>query len=403
VADRQIKQEIHRAATKASAVRLEDLKRSEVDSVLDLIKTEAFRAKHSFARGLGDRVNVMNGELYFDGERWIVQPHCREHYSTSQIPVFYDPTARAVRFEHFLREIFDGDPDAKEKAKCVLAIIGYCLLSTTRFERFGILIGRGSNGKSVLLSVIEALLGRQNVSAVQPDQFNNKFQRAHLLGKLANIVTEIKQGAVIDDAALKAITSGELTTAEHKFCDPFDFRPHATCLFGTNHMPATRDFSDAVFRRAVIIQFNQQFTGERKDTRLKDKLLDELPGILNLALDGIAEAIKAGDFTEPKSSINAKAEWRKENDQAQLFLEERCTLAPGAWIQSTPLYQTYLDWADSGGIERKLSQKGFTQRLSYHGVRSEHTRAGSILHGVALDPGWDRQKGPSREGSVKDV
>ena len=60
--------------------------------------------------------------------------------------------------------------------------------------------------------------------------------------KLANLVTEIAEGAVMADAELKAITSGELTTAEHKNKDPFDFQPFSTCWFGTNHMPHTRDF-----------------------------------------------------------------------------------------------------------------------------------------------------------------
>jgi len=396
--DRRIKQEIHLAATGRGAEPIEDLKKADVDSVLDLFKTETFRPDHAFNCASSDFVNVANGELFFDGQDWTLKPHCREHYSTSQIPITYDPTARAVRFERFLEEVFEGDSDAEAKIRCTVAMIGYCLLTTTRFERFFILIGRGSNGKSVLLAVIEALLGLRNVSAIQPDQFGNKFQRAHLLGKLANIVTEIKQGAVIDDAALKAIVSGELATAEQKFRDPFDFRPHATCLFGTNHMPATRDFSDAVFRRAVILKFNRQFTGALKDTKLKDKLMTELPGILNLALHGIAEAISDGDFAEPPSSETAKAEWRKENDQVQVFVEDLCTEAPGAWIGSTVLYERYRKWADSAGVERKLSQKGFTQRLCYRGIEAKHESKGNILYGIKID-----QMKDMRDEPVKDV
>jgi hypothetical protein len=92
-----------------------------------------------------------------------------------------------------------------------------------------LLIGPGANGKSVLLEVIRLLVGPGQVAAVQPEQMDNRFQRAHLFGKLANIVTEIKEGGEIAGAALKAITSGELTTAEHKFKKPFDFQPFSTC------------------------------------------------------------------------------------------------------------------------------------------------------------------------------
>jgi len=91
------------------------------------------------------------------------------------------------------------------------------------------LIGPGANGKSVLLAVLEGLLGAENVAGVQPANFDNRFQRAHLHQKLANIVTELRQGEVIADAELKAITSGEPATVEHKHKDPFVMRPFATC------------------------------------------------------------------------------------------------------------------------------------------------------------------------------
>lgn len=100
-------------------------------------------------------------------------------------------------------------------------------------------------------SICWLLRRAQNVCAVQPSQFENRFQRAHLAGKLANLIPEIAEGAEIADAELKAITSGELMTAEYKFVAPFDFRPFCTCWFGTNHMPHTRDFSEALFRRVA--------------------------------------------------------------------------------------------------------------------------------------------------------
>jgi hypothetical protein len=134
------------------------------------------------------------------------------------------------------------------------------------------LIGSGANGKSVLMSVLISLLGKNNVTAVQPDQFESRFQRAHFHGKLANVITEIKEGGEIADAQLKSLVSGEMTTAEHKFKEPFEFIPFATHWFGTNHMPHTRDFSDALFRRAIILTFNNKFEGKNCDVHFKQNL-----------------------------------------------------------------------------------------------------------------------------------
>ncbi|MCB9973989.1 MAG: hypothetical protein H6854_05490 [Rhodospirillales bacterium] len=134
--------------------------------------------------------------------------------------------------------------------------MGYSLMCHADYEKFIILIGSGANGKSVFLSVLEALIGKENTAAVQPSKLADKFQRVFLHLKLINLVTEIAEGDLIADAELKAITSGEVTTVENKFERAFNFKPYCTCWFGTNHMPHTRDFSEALFRRALVIPFD---------------------------------------------------------------------------------------------------------------------------------------------------
>ena len=366
IPDRKIKQKVQSALK----YKGESVSRGLVDSVTDVLKTEVFRPEHDWNLEQ-DAINFLNGELCWNGATWELRPHCREHYLTTQIPHEYKSEAPCPRFDQFLKEIFAGDLDADDKARALLEMIGYTLTCHTRFERFVLLIGGGANGKSVILDVIRLLVGRENVSAVQPSEFGNKFQRAHLHLKLANLVTEIREGAEIADAELKSIVSGELTTVEHKNKDPFDFRPYVTCWFGTNHMPHTRDFSDALFRRALVIPFNNTFrVGVNADPALKDKLALELPGILNRALQAYGEALKRGNFTDPESCKTAKDEWRTEADQVAQFIDERCILNTGGTVTSRELYEEYNGWTTAAGISRKLNRKNFTNRLLRHGCRS---------------------------------
>lgn len=334
-----------------------------VDSITETLKNDIYRPRHEWNVGPTDAVVVTNGELVLREGRWHLEPHRREFYRTVLVPVEYDPNATAPRFEQFLDEVFAPDSDRQEKRAALLEMIGYTLMSHSKFERFALLPGNGANGKSKLLAVVEALCGRENVTGVQPSKFENTFQRAHLHLKLANIVTEIRQGEVLADAALKAIVSGEATTVENKFQAPFEFRPFATCWFGTNHLPHTRDFSDALFRRAMVIPFNRKFTeGVDADPDLGEKLIGELPGILNLALNAYARVVERGSFTDPPSCAQAKEEWRMEADQAAQFVEECCTRATGReW--SKDVYEAYYNWAGGAGIRNRLSKKMLTQRL----------------------------------------
>lgn len=362
----------------------DDVSKNTVDSVCDLLQTEIYDKDQKFNVGHDECVNCQNGELsLIDGE-WQLLPHERKNYRTTQIPVVYAVNATAPRFLRFLDEVFVGDLDKEDKIKALLEMMGYSLMAHCKYERFIILVGTGANGKSVLLSVLESLIGKENISGVQPSTFGRSFHRAHLHGKLANIVTEIKQGEVIDDASLKGIVSGEPTTVEHKFGHPFVMRPFATCWFGTNHMPHTRDFSDALFRRALILKFNNVFKSElgNCDPSLRDALTRELPGILNMALSAYAQAIARG-FTMPESCIEARNEWRTEADQVAQFIDSECVRDDKAEVQAQLLYGAYREWTRHSGIQQTLTIKSFRKRLDALGFGARRTSEVRYVTGLA--------------------
>lgn len=378
--DRAVKQDVQSALDMVPGL---EVMSGTVNSVADVLKTEIFVQGHEFNRGEPEAANCLNGQVELVGGHWQLKPHCRDEFRTTQIPVSYDPKATAPKFEAFLWQIFGNDPDKDDKRQALLELMGYSLMSHARHEKFVILIGAGANGKSVLLSVLCALAGPENVAGVQPSNFENRFQRAHLHQKLANIVTELRQGEVIADAELKAITSGEPATVEHKHKDPFVMRPFATCWFGTNHMPSTRDFSEALFRRATILTFNRVFAPNEQNPRLKDELLSELPGILNLALGAYTEAVMFG-FTAPQSSNAAKNEWRLEADQVAMFVEECCERDGYAQTTMGDVYNAYKAWAADSGIQKVVTKKSMRQRLNNLGFGKDKDRQARYVTGLRI-------------------
>jgi len=371
-----------------------DVSAGLVNGVSDVLKSEINSADHLFNLGNPETINCLNGQLELEDGIFQLRPHKKEEYRTTQIPISYDPRASAKRFQTFLAEIFESDQDAHEKVECLLQMIGYTLMSHSRHEKFIMLIGNGANGKSVLLAIIEALCGSSNVAGVQPSKFESSFQRAHLHNKLANIVTELSEGQKLADAELKSITSGEAVTVEHKYQHPFNMRPYSTCWFGTNHMPPTSDFSEALFRRAMIITFNRTFQPHEQNTNLKDALESELVGILNLALTAYARALTNG-FTIPASSQQAKDEWKLETNQVAQFVIDECNERLEAVENFSDLYRRYQSWVRCNHF-MSLTPKTFSSRMQRLGfVKS---KSGNIrkFKGVQLKDNSGR-KGQMRQ------
>ncbi len=369
--DRVVKQRIH----KVSASRT--LTANVVNSILDLVKTEVSRPNHRFNEVDPNSISLANGVLVYEQSRWRLRMHRREDYKNTLIPVAFDPAATAPRFIRFLDEVYAGTSDKADRILATKQALGYTLIPTCRFEKFFMLIGGGANGKSVLLRVVEGLVGREQVCAVQPTHFENPHKVAHLSGKLANIITEMPEGGKIADAALKSLISGELTTADKKFQEPFDFYPIATHWYGTNHMPHTRDFSEAFFRRALVIEFPNKFYGDKRDPNLAEKLLQELPGILNLSLEGLASLIETKEFVVPESSQKAAEGWRLDVDQVAQFAVERLATRRGAFVTIREMYSRYENWAESSGIRLNVNKRTFSDRLERLGYQRARGTKGS--------------------------
>jgi len=150
-------------------------------------------------------------------------------------------------------------------------------------------------------------------------------------------------------------------------------------------MPHCRDFSDAIFRRVIILSFNKKFDGTNKDVHLRQKLQKEMPGILNLALEGIAGVFRRGEFTHCISSEVAKKQWRFECDQVEQFVTDACDLYSGLKSSSKDIFRSYTSWAKEMGVKRVLGQNGLTQRLQKLGVEpTKGTNGTRMLSGIAI-------------------
>jgi putative DNA primase/helicase len=133
-----------------------------------------------------------------------------------------------------------------------------------------------------------------------------------------------------------------------------------------------------------VLTFNNTFpeNDPRRDPHLKKKLIEELPGILNAALNAIAGVIQRGGFTIPQSSVQAAQDWRREADQVSQFVEEACRAEAGFSGTSADLYAAYGRWANDAGIQKRVNRKTFTTRLERLGYRKSRTSGARYIEGL---------------------
>ena len=353
-----------------------------VEDICYQIKNHAYVEGHQLDHSDENVINTLNGELTVDEDGIHRGPHVMHHYNITQIPVTYDPHADAPRFKAFLSEIFCGREE-QPKSQAILEMMGYSLLRSTRLERFMILLGDGNNGKSVLMNVLQALGGNENVAAVQPSELERTFQRATLEGKLINIVTEVSKDTKFADGPIKAITSGERATVEHKNRDPFILRPYTTCWFAMNHLPKLSDDSKGIERRALIIKFDRSFARDSADMRLEEKLLEELPGILNLCLAAYSNALTTG-FSVPDTSHAEMARWLGRDQSVELFIRRRCRIRRDEKTPSRLLHQAYSQWAEENGLLVVCTETKFVRRLKELGFAKGRSGSCHTIVGLSL-------------------
>ena len=249
----------------------------------------------SFRNGLVDRSQLLeaeNGELE-------VHVHDPRHFSQVVLPYDYDLEAKCPVWLQTLQEVFPQHAEGDRRIAVLQEFMGYTLMQhDTTFEKFLILHGQGANGKSTILKVWEALLGTDNVSHVALDAIGSQFGMFDMLGKLANIAADMNRMDRVQEGVLKSLTSGERMQFDRKHREPITASPTARLVFATNNLPPITDRSEGVWRRMIAMPFYQKFDGASRDRQRAERLLEELPGIFNWAMEGARRLYAQERFSE---------------------------------------------------------------------------------------------------------
>lgn len=295
-------------------------------------------------------INLTNGML--DLQHFELVNHSPSYLSTVQLPIAFNPNARAPKFARFIQEIALSN---QSLMRVLQEFVGYAISGETKAEKAFYLYGGGANGKSVLATVITKLVGQEYVSTIPLAEFGQRFGLESLINKTVNIAAENELGGkAFKTENFKAIVSGDLINIELKYRSSISYKPYCKLVFLVNNLPDSMDVTSGYFRKLMIIPFKRTFKPEERNVNLTNELIDELPGILNWALIGLKRLQENNYQFSPCEMIEkAYDTYYLEQNPVKEYYLEHIRLNSTCRTKQADFHNMYLRWLDMQGIDDK--------------------------------------------------
>jgi putative DNA primase/helicase len=116
---------------------------------------------------------------------------------------------------------------------------GYSLSGSTRERVIAILHGRGKNGKSTLIELLQDVMGDYSTTTDTETILAKRYQGvgndvAALKGARFVAAAEVEKGRRLAESKVKQLTGNDTVTARVLYSEPFTFRPEFKLWLSTN-------------------------------------------------------------------------------------------------------------------------------------------------------------------------
>src|SRR5262249_40024266 len=147
---------------------------------------------------------------------------------------------------------------------------------------------------------------------------------AGLVGRRLVTTAETEPNRRWAEAKIKQLTGGDMITARFMRGDFFTYVPNFKLVLAGNHKPVLQSVGLAMRRRVNLVPFTVTIPEERQDPHLTEKLVAELQGILQWAIDGCLEWQEHG-LAAPRCVVEATDKYFAEQNVVRTWMTE-CTV-----------------------------------------------------------------------------
>ncbi|MFJ1253409.1 phage/plasmid primase, P4 family [Cupriavidus sp. CuC1] len=384
---------------KQGAVEAFNPSKGQVDSALDALRAQLLVenvAPPCWFPGYSGpdaahTVSVTNGLLHIPTRRLL--PHSVGFFTLNTLPYAWDEQARCAEWLAFLDRVW---PDDQESKDALQEMFGYLLTPDTSQQKMFLLVGPKRSGKGTIGRVLSALIGRENVVSPTLTSLTTQFGLEPLIDKLVALIPDARVGAQSNTQAiverLLMVSGEDRITVDRKNKTAWSGTMSARFVVLTNETPQLGDASGALAGRFITIAMQRSFFGQ-EDLGLTARLLAELPGIFQWALEGRARLQARRFFTQPESGLEQAEELAELSSPVSAFVKDYCECGSAYEVEASTLYEAWRSWCSTQGRDHAGTAQTFGKMLRAANPQVSHVRprvagGGQIrcYRGIRLNP-----------------
>lgn len=294
-------------------------------------------------------------------ETEILLPHTPEWFSTIKLEFPFDPIAQCPSWLQFLSDVFDEDNQA---IGLLQRWFGYLLTPDNTLGKILFIIGKPRSGKGTILHVMKALFGESNVATPGLHDLAAEHTLQTFIGKTIALIADARLSEHSDETViterLLSISGGDPQHISRKYKDHLTGYnlPVRFTLF-SNLLPKIKDASGAFTSRCLFLRMPSSHLG-REDFGLRDRLLNELPGILNWAIIGRHYLDREERLNQPSQATILVDDMRELVNPVADFIETACEQHPHYRVETKDLFKIWERWC----MDNDLAHPGTIQSFS---------------------------------------
>lgn len=324
-------------------------------------------------------VNCQNGEYWID--EGVLKPHRPESYLLQVLNFDYEQFDVCPGMDTLLAKTHERFADRAEKTRFIYQLIGYALDPDKHLDKWIMFHGSGGDGKSTIINIIMAFLGEAALPISIKD-FEGTHTMSAVPGKLLIIDEDMDAKVKLPDGTLKKLSGHTQLSCDPKHAKREYFMPACTVLLCGNTLPITDDLTEAARRRPIVVPFDNDLHKEGSGgVKGIDQVIirEELPGVLNRALEERKIVKEQGYFNIPRSSVIATQNWIKQSNLLAVFVDEQLerTGDRANIVLLSDMYERYSGWCHANGVTKPSGKQIFRQGVEALGVDYDERLAGN--------------------------